>query len=90
MMKLLPLNRHLVVEPIAEQKKESGVLVPDDFRTEESEYSLVSLVRAPDDFGVEVYGQKLVVPTHMIQEINVFGEKKHVVLENHVIAIVED
>jgi len=87
---LRPMNRHLVVQPIVEQKKESGVLVPDDFVSNESEHSLVELVSAAPDVGPLFVGQKLVVPTHILQEIDIFGEKFHVVLINHVIGVLED
>ena len=36
---LCPVNKYLVVEPILEQKKESGVLVPDDYETNFSSHS---------------------------------------------------
>jgi co-chaperonin GroES (HSP10) len=87
---LRPMNRHLVVQPILEQKKESGVLVPDDFLTNESEHSLVELISASPDVSSLFIGQKLVVPTHMLQEIDIFGQKFHVVLINHVIGILDD
>jgi len=32
----------------------------------------------------------LVVPTHMVEELNIFGEKHCVVLENHVVGILDN
>jgi co-chaperonin GroES (HSP10) len=86
---LLPVNRHLVIKVIVEEKKESGVLVPDDYKQDASTYSLVTLRCASPDSEFEP-GSKLVVPTHMIEELNIFGEKYYVVLENHVVGILDD
>ena len=86
---LFPLNRHLVVEPILEQRKDSGVLVPDDYKTEESAYILVTLSRSHPESDL-IPGSKLVVPTHVVEEINFFGEKYHIVLENHVVGLLDN
>jgi len=82
---LCPLNRYLVVEPILEQKKESGVLIPDDYETQ-SVYILVSLLKAHPESSL-IPGSKLVVPSHMLEEVGFFGEKHHIVLENHVVGL---
>ena len=66
---LSPVNRHLVVEPILEQKKESGVLVPDDYKTEHSAYILVTLLKIHPESSLSP-GSKLVVPTHMVEEVD--------------------
>ena len=81
---LKPLNRHLVVEIIDEEKKSSGVLVPDDVKVDYSSHMLVLLKEAHEGSSLSA-GCKLVVPTHMIQTLDIFGEKYHVVLENNVI-----
>jgi len=86
---LRPVNRHLVVEVVVEQKKDSGILVPDDYKQDVSAYSLVILHRASPGSEFES-GSKLVVPTHMIEELNIFGEKHCVVLENHVVGILDN
>lgn len=86
---LNPVNRYLVVEVMVEQKKESGILVPDDYKQDAPVYSLVTLLRASADSKFEA-GSKLVVPTHMIEDLNIFGEKHCVVLENHVVGILDN
>ena len=86
---LCPLNRYLVVEPILEQKKESGVLVPDDYETEQSVYILVNLLKAHPESNLKS-NSKLVVPTHMVEEVDFFGEKYYVVLENHVVGLLDN
>jgi co-chaperonin GroES (HSP10) len=86
---LCPLNRHLVVEPILEQQGKSGVLIPDDYKTEQSAYILVNLLKAHPESNLKL-NSKLVVPTHMVEEINFFGEKYHIVLENHVVGLLDN
>ena len=86
---LCPLNRYLVVEPILEQKKESGVLVPDDYETEQSVYILVNLLKAHPESNLKS-NSKLVVPKHMVEEVDFFGEKYYVVLENHVVGLLDN
>ena len=86
---LYPVNRFLVVEVIAEQKKESGVLVPDDYRQDKSAYSVVTIIKSSPESEFQS-GSKLVVPTHMIEELDIFGEKHCIVLENHVVGILNN
>ena len=86
---LNPMNRHLLVNLIKEEKKESGVLVPQDYMVEASSFSLVVLLSAHADSTLQP-GTKLAVPTHMIEEVELFGEKYHVVLENHVIGFFDN
>jgi co-chaperonin GroES (HSP10) len=86
---LFPLNRHLVVEPVLEERKDSGVLVPDDYKTEESAYILVVLLKSHAESGLTP-GTKLVVPAHMVEEISFFGEKYYIVLENHVVGLLDN
>ena len=83
---LCPLNRYLVVEPILEQKKDSGVLIPDDYKAEQSAHILVSLLKAHPESKLK-QDSKLVVPTHMVEEVDFFGEKYYIVLENHVVGL---
>ena len=83
-MMLQPMNRYLLVEPIEEEKKESGILVPEDYKVDSSAHSLVKLLR-PNESSSLSAGMKLIVPRHMIEEIDLFGEKSYVVLENNVI-----
>jgi co-chaperonin GroES (HSP10) len=86
---LCPLNRYLVVEPILEEKKDSGVLIPDDYKTEQAAYVLVTLLRAHPESNLSP-GNKIVVPAHMVEEVSFFGEKHHIVLENHVVGLLDN
>tara|TARA_R110000824_G_scaffold247300_5_gene436396 strand:- start:413 stop:676 length:264 start_codon:yes stop_codon:yes gene_type:complete len=79
-----PMNKYLSVEPIKEEKKSSGILVPDSYESDVSAFSVVSLLKANAQSNLKP-GTKIVVPTHMIEEITLFGKTYHVVLENNVI-----
>lgn len=86
---LYPMNRYLLVNPIKEDKKESGILVPEDYKEQQSAYALVKLLKTSTNSSLSE-GMKLIVPAHIVEEIDLFGEKHHVVLENHVIGFFED
>ena len=86
---LYPMNRYLLVDPIKEDKKESGILVPEDYKEEQSAFALVKLLKTNSNSTL-TEGTRLVVPVHVIEEIELFGEKHHVILENHVIGFFED
>ena len=45
---LFPMNRYLLVEPILEEKKESGILVPEDYKEELSAHAMVKLLKSND------------------------------------------
>lgn len=82
---LSPVNKYLLVKPIVEEKKESGVLVPDSYTTEESSFCVAELL-ATNPKSTLKSGERLILPRHMLEEVDVFGEIYHVVLENHVVA----
>ena len=86
---LHPMNRYLLVDPIKEEKKTSGILVPEDYKEEHSAYTLVKLLKT-NTSSLLPEGVRLIVPAHIVEEIELFGEKHHVVLENHVIGFFED
>ena len=86
---LCPMNRYLSVEPLEEQKTETGVLVPDEFKVNNNPHSLVKLVKCHSSSEL-VVGDKLIVPTHTIEEIKLFGKTYHVILENNVIGFFDN
>ncbi len=92
-MSLVPQNRHLLVEKIEAEEKESAttILVPDGYVAPDLEqHQLVRiLAAAPDSFLFEA-GQCAVVEGHMIKSMKVLGKTHQLVLENYVLALVED
>mgnify|MGYP003153758427 CR=1 FL=1 len=86
---LYPMNKYLLIRVIEEEKTETGVLVPEDFKTNNNPYSLVTLLRCHDSSNM-MPGVKLIVPTHMIEQIDLFGENYSVILENNVIGFFDN
>jgi len=88
-MKLEPRNRHILVEKIEKSEEgETKVLLPAGYKKVE-EYTLVRVLAASPDCSVLARkGEKVVVPTHMIQEINVGEQVFSIVLENHICGVV--
>ena len=86
---LYPLNKYLVVEPIEEVKKQSGVLVPAGVDVDTSTFKLVKVTQPNVDSKLNI-GMKILVPTHMIEEASFFGEQYYLVTENHVVGFYKE
>ena len=86
---LYPLNKYLVVEPVEEVKKQSGVLVPDGVSIDNSAFKLVKIVQPNLDSRLDA-GMKVLVPSHIIEEASFFGELYYLVTENHVVGFYEE
>ena len=90
---LKPLNRYVVVEPVKEQKRDSGVLVPEEYQKalDQKHHMVVEVISVNECDPVPLKkGLKLVVPTHAVEKIEALGENYHVVLENHVIGFFDN
>lgn len=92
-----PQNRHLLVEVLqAEQKDTPTILVPDDYAARSmDEHQLVRILAiAPDTSlkkGFLEPGQCAVVEGYLIKNVNVKGHGSiALVAENAVLALVED
>ena len=88
-MKLEPRNRHLLVEKVEKEKIEekTNVLLPEGYAKVE-EYTLLRvLATSPDCVNTARKGEKVIVPTHLIQDINVGEENFSIILENHICGV---
>ena len=86
-MKFEPRNRHLLVEKIEREEKKINVLVPEGYKKVE-EYTLLRVVATSPDCAITARkGEKVVVPTHLIQDIDVGEESFSIVLENHICGV---
>ena len=88
-MKLIPENRHLLVEPVVEkQKKETSVfniLTPDDYKEPESVYALCEVIDVASNCSVSVsVGDAVVVERRMLHKVDLSGKTFYLVLENYV------
>jgi co-chaperonin GroES (HSP10) len=82
---LYPLNRYLVVEPIEERKTNTGVLVPEDYAVA-SAFKLAEVLQVHEASKLEK-GMRIVVPSHMVEEVVFSGETYYLVTENNVVGI---
>ena len=87
-MKFEPRNRHLLVEKLKNEEEKSAVLLPEGYEKIE-EYSLLRVLSASPDCSVMARkGEKIIVPTHLIQDIRVEEGEFSIVLENHICGVV--
>ena len=86
---LHPLNRYLVVEPIEKLKKKSGILVPEGLDIDNTAFKLVKVIMPHVDSSL-VTNMKILVPSHMVEQADFFGETHYLVLENHVVGFIND
>ena len=88
-LNIKPHNRHVLVKMLEEEKEEekTGFILPDDYEKPKSEYVKVAVLDS-SACSMEI-GFYVIVPRHMIQEINVGNETFHLVQENYVLASVK-
>ena len=90
-LNIKPHNRHVLVKMIEEEKEEeeekTGFILPDDYEKPKSEYVKVAVLDS-SACSIEI-GLYVIVPRHMIQDINVGNETFHLVQENYILASVK-
>ena len=88
-MNFEPRNRHLLVMKVEkEEGQQPSVLVQDGYAKTE-EYTLLKVLDlSPDCSKVARKNEKVIVPTHLIQDVEVDGENFSIVLENHICGVV--
>tara|TARA_R110000822_G_scaffold257689_1_gene383222 strand:+ start:4022 stop:4336 length:315 start_codon:yes stop_codon:yes gene_type:complete len=81
-----PKNRHLLVLPIeGEKKKESLIVLPEDYKQPESPYVTCDVLGLSDDCSIIVdIGDRIIVERRMLSEVKALGETNYLVLENYV------
>jgi hypothetical protein len=89
-MKFEPRNRHFLAERMKEEEEvdHPKIVLPEDYKKVE-EYTLLRVLStSPDCSVVARKGEKIVVPTHLVQDINIGEQSFSIVLENHVCGVV--
>ena len=91
-MKLSPKNGWIQVELAPdknEEREKSLVMLPEDYKPSTSPYKVVSVVVDPE-MGKKGYksGTKIIVPVHVIREVEAGSNKFHLVERNHILAVV--
>ena len=82
-----PFNRHILVKPITkeEQKKESLIVLPTDYKKPESPHQLAEVLELSKDCSIELsVGDKIVFEKRMLNKIQIHDETHYLVLENYV------
>ena len=88
-----PVNRHLLVEPVDKaEESEHNILLPEDYRPQQSQYAAVRIIEVADDVSLPhiIIGSVVVVERSMIKEIECLGCKLNLILENYVLGKVND
>tara|TARA_R110000824_G_scaffold227766_5_gene415620 strand:- start:628 stop:909 length:282 start_codon:yes stop_codon:yes gene_type:complete len=93
-MKIKPVNRQLMIEPIQIPKgegKKSEVLLPDDYKPQKEQYKLCRILEVAEDCMSSFQPNTLaIVNAPMVEKIQVLDDIIHLVLENHVVGIVDE
>jgi len=82
-----PFNRHILIKPVVEKKKEKATLVvlPSDYKKPESPYQVAEVLELSDDCKVELsIGDKIVFEKRTLQKIEIHGELYYLILENYI------
>lgn len=88
-MVLDPKGPWVQVELSFDKKKDGSpytIALPDDYRPQEKPYKAVSVVKDPE--GEYSYGDVIILPTHVLREIELVDSVFHLVERNHVMAVV--
>ncbi len=93
---LKPLNRYVTIVPHFDTKTtESGVLLPDDFKEEESRFVKATIIEIATDCKEDLKRMQrtaksnveAVVDRSMIEEVQLADRKHYVILENYIVGI---
>ena len=93
---LKPVNRHISIVPHFKQENtESGVILPDDYKEEESRFIKATVIDVAADFKSDFhqlkYGRvgpkEIVVDKSMIEEVEIGNKIHYMILENYVVGI---
>jgi co-chaperonin GroES (HSP10) len=90
-MMFKPVNRHILVDYTPPQEKsDSGILLPDDYKAPELNHVVVEVLGVADDvsFGCEK-GNKIVIDKKMLEVLTIDHSTYYTILENYVIGVME-
>jgi len=91
-MTFTPVNNYLHVRSIeANEPEETGILLPQDYRSVESPFAAVEVVGCSGESGtLWAAGLQLMVEAHMLRDVQFNGETFTVIKENYVIGILSE
>jgi len=87
-----PVNNYLYVRTIEDNPpEETGILLPQDYRTATQPHAVVEVLGCSGESGtLWGVGLHIVVEAHMLKDVQHNGETFTVIKENHVIGILSD
>tara|TARA_R110000824_G_scaffold11622_14_gene50980 strand:+ start:4434 stop:4736 length:303 start_codon:yes stop_codon:yes gene_type:complete len=100
-MSFKPSNRHLLLREIEEETIDEipTILVPDDYNVKTAPYGVYEVVDMANDCtkvslgprgtGHKNISRKVVVPNNMVESVSIHGETLLLILENHVMGVIE-
>ena len=86
-------NRHVIIEPIEEEKEEEHSLIalPDDYRRQASPYLVAKVLDFSDDCTCRLsIGDCVVLERRMMIEIEIMGKTNYLVLENYIYGSIDN
>lgn len=88
---LRPVNRHILVSYSPPQEKtDTGILLPDDYKAPEQNHIIVEVLGVAEDVSFRCEkGDKIVIDKKMLEELSVEHSTYYTILENYVIGVIE-
>jgi len=93
MNKLIPHNRHILIEIIEEEEENNDkpFILPDDYKKPKSPYALCKVLDFCCECKLDITTQcTIVVQRSMIETIEILDQTYYLVLENYVYGSVEN
>ena len=88
---LRPVNRHILVSYSPPQEKtDSGILLPDDYKAPEENHIIVEVLGVAEDVSFRCEkGDKIVIDKKMLDELSIEHSTYYTILENYVIGVID-
>jgi len=88
-MKFYPRNRYLLVEKQLEKEEDNkGFILPDDYKRKDGPLQVVKLLNACEGSSyVNDEGKLLVVPSHLVESLDMEGQTFYIIPENAVYGV---
>lgn len=88
---LRPVNRHILVEYSPPQEKtDTGILLPDDYKAPEQNHIIVKVLGVAEDVSFRCEkGDKIVIDKKMLDELSIEHSTYYTILENYVIGVID-
>ena len=88
---LRPVNRHILVSYSPPQEKtDTGILLPDDYKAPEQSHIIVEVLGVAEDVSFRCEkGDRIVIDKKMLDELSIEHSTYYTILENYVIGVID-